>query len=147
VASIADTAKAGFTDTATLQTKVTAWYELKAAIATLTEQEKALRTDIAQYGFPDVPEKGSVRADLGYGKELKLTTKLNYTVDKNKLAMVGDNALPPDIRDAVFRMKPEVVEAALLAVTDPDVMHVLSDIITSKPGLPALEVVDAKKRG
>jgi hypothetical protein len=131
-----------------LESMVSDWYALKAQIADLTAKESDLRKAIFARAFTDAPEKGSVRAGLGYGKDLKATTKLNYSIDKEALAQVRKaDAIPPDVLDLVVRYKPEVVEAEFLRIANPEHKRALASFITSKPGLPSLEIVDAKKRG
>jgi hypothetical protein len=137
----------------TLQSKLTRWYGLKDQIAALTAQETTLRREIREQAFPNAPEKGSQRLGIGHGKDLKVTTKLNYSLDRAKLAEVGDNVLPQAVRDLVFKTKLEVVEAEVVRALGPrsdlapEVRAALADVVTSKPALPQLEIVDAKKGG
>lgn len=123
------------------------WYVLKAQIAELTTKEVALRREIFDQAFPNAPEKGTVRYDVGYGKELKGVAKLNYTVDRQGLADAIKGGLDSDVLDKVIKYKPEVSETGLFTIDDPKVKAVLASFITSKPGLPSLEIVDASKRG
>jgi hypothetical protein len=134
----------------TLQQRLTRWYKLKEQLADLGEQERTLRASIFSEAFPKAPEKGTSRYGIGHGKDLKATTKVNYTVDREALGRLG-NAIPSEVRDRVFRHKPEVVEAQLAAVladktTPEDVRRALAECVTSKPGTPTLEIVDAKAR-
>lgn len=123
------------------------WYVLKNQIAELSAKEVALRREIFDQAFPNAPEKGTVRFDVGYGKELKGVAKLNYTVDRAGLAEAIKGGLDSDVLDKVIKYKPEVSETGLFTIDDPKVKAVLASFITSKPGLPSIEIVDASKRG
>jgi rubrerythrin len=128
--------------------KVTRWYNLKAQVAKLQEEEKALRQELA--ATFTAKDKGSERRSIGWGKDLKATFKTNYTVAKEAYALSeGSNVIPSEVRQAVFMEKTviEVSEVELAKVKDPAILAALSEIITSRAGLPTLEVVDEKKRG
>lgn len=134
----------------TLQSKLTRWFQIKEKLADLNAQESALRQELFRQAFPNAKEKGTERVSIGHGKDLKVTTKLNYSASREKLASYGDNVLPPSLRNTVFRYKPEVVEAELAkALADktlpPETKAALADIVTSKPAMPALEIADSKK--
>ena len=129
-----------------LQDKLARWHTVKATLAPLVEEETNLRKEIFELAYPNKPEKGSHRHAIGYGKDLKATAKLNYSIDKAKLAeAIEAGKLPADVVSSVFKQTPSVSETAFLAVKDKKILAVLSDIITSKPGLPSLEIVDVKK--
>lgn len=121
-----------------------AWHNAKAEAARATAQERALRELLTKRLFPKPPEKGTVRESIGFGKEMKLVTKLNYTVDREALAAAKAH-LPQDVLDSVIKYKPEVNEAGL-ATLDPRYGNLVTSFITSKPGAPSIEIVDAKKR-
>ena len=129
----------------TLDQKLARWYTLKADVARLTADESALRMEIFGEAFKNPPEKGTVRHSIGYGKDLKATCKLNYSIDKQALE-VAKVELPADVLAQVLKYKPEVNEAGLNAITDPKHKALVASFVTSKPGLPSLEIVDVKKR-
>ena len=130
----------------TVLEKVTRWHNLKAQVAKLVADEAALRLELFNELHPNAPEKGSSRATLGFGKDLKATTKLNYSVSRDGLD-AAKSSLPIEVLATVIKYRPEVNEAGLASVTDPQHKAVLATFITSKPGLPTLEIVDVKKRG
>jgi hypothetical protein len=132
----------------TLQEKVSDWYALKSEVARLTAAESALRKEIFAEAFPDAKEKGSARHGLGFGKDLKGEAKLNYTLDREGLATLAASAKPEvaALLGRVVRYKPEVVEAEVVKVKDPEEKKLLASFITSKPSMPSLEIVDEKKR-
>lgn len=131
---------------ATIEQLISRWYQAKATLVAAQQEERAARDALYAAAFPNKPDKGTHRKDIGYGKELKLTAKLNHTVDRAALEVAKPH-VDPELMAALIRYRPEVSETALVAITDPKVMALVSTFITTKPGSPSLEIVDAKKRG
>ncbi len=131
----------------TLTDKLSDWFALKGQVKALQDRESELRREIFDLAFPNAPEKGTVRVDIGFGKQLKAVAKLNYTVDREAMAAALQSGLDPDVHERVIRYKPEVSESELFKVADPKTKQLLSSFITSKPGMPSMEIVDAKKGG
>jgi hypothetical protein len=129
-----------------LNAKLTRWHTVKAQLAALTEEETNLRKDIFASAFPNQPDSGTHRLSLGFGKDLKVSPKLNYSIDRAAMQAVLDGGkLDPEVFNSVIRYSPSVSGTGLAAVTDKKVKGVLASFITSRPGMPTLEIVDSKK--
>lgn len=134
-----------------LSEKLSRWCVLKAEIAAFqlkVDEEARLRREIFAAAFPANPEKGTHRLGIGYGKELKVVAKTGYTVDREAMQAAllhNNNVVNNQVLEQVIKFKPEVIESGLAAITDPVVKEALATFITSKPGMPGLEIVDAKR--
>lgn len=114
------------------------WHNLTVAISNLQAQEKALRESLFAGTFT-APTEGVNSFPLPDGRVLKGTYKLNRTVDQT-----GAAALPKKLRDAAFKSKLELVLKNYRDLPEED-RKVVDGVITTKPGLPALELVPAKE--
>lgn len=120
------------------------WEDLKKEKASITFQESVLRKRIIKYFFP-APKEGTNKTDLGTGRGLKLTHKLDRSID---IAMLTN--LAPQFRELGGNID-EVVEAKPVLRTAnyrklPDNLKVIFEqCIETKPASPQLEFYDVKK--
>ena len=117
------------------------WNQLKDSIAHLTAREKALREMLFAGSFPN-PEEGVNTVVLPDGRKLKGTHKLNRKVLEDKLQKVHDE-LGADTFQDVFKVKYDLVLAAYRKL-EPKMQKVVDKALEVKPGLPSLELVEAK---
>lgn len=126
---------------AKLNTLLTEWTAAESAASLATAKEKELRQQIFDLCFP-APVKGSGNQyHLPFDRTLVGDFRTNLSADKEMaLAILADkksNIRP--IVEKVIKWKPEVSKAEFSALSDEE-RNLLGDLITEKPGLPALEI-------
>jgi len=115
------------------------WQELKAAITKLQGEERALREGLFEGAF-QAPVEGTNTMELPDGRKLKGVYNIRRTIRE---AEFDDLKIPPALRKALFRTKHELKTTAYREL-ELDVRHVVDTILTIKPGLPTLSIIEAK---
>lgn len=115
------------------------WHQLVATIKTLQDEERALREGIFKGTFAD-PKEGVNTVALPDGRTLKGTYKLNRTVDQ-----AGVLLLPKKVREAAFKAKFDLSLSAYRTL-DEETQKVVDGVLTVSPGMPQLELVEAKPK-
>ncbi len=115
------------------------WQELTGTIKQLQGDERALREGLFEGAFPN-PTEGTNTMELPDGRKLKGVYKINRIVDEEGLKNLK---LTPTQLRAHFRTKHSLLIAAYKALDD-HARQILDSVIVSKPGLPTLDIVEAK---
>lgn len=117
------------------------WLELKETVRKLQDEERALREGLFQGTFPS-PDEGVNKAELPDGRILKGTYKIHRSLtdieDFRKLRLNGD------LENQLIRVKHDLVIAAYRRL-DSDTRKKVDSVLVIKPGLPTLELVEAKE--
>lgn len=111
---------------------------LKGSIATMQEEEKALRQALFAGTFPN-PKEGVNNYELPDGTIVKGTYKLNRTIDKDRLAKTKLE-LPPGVLKAIFKIETKLVDGQYKKLPD-EQRAIVDQVLVVKPGLPALEII------
>lgn len=115
--------------------KLERWQVLKASIAKLTSEERALRQELFDGTFPN-PEEGTNTVELPDGRKIKGVYKITRSVREKDLTRV-----PKELRDEVFAVKHSLKTRQYRELTDAQRAKV-DEALTIKPGLPSLEIVE-----
>ena len=116
------------------------WETLKGQIKHLQERERELREGLFAGTFP-TPEEGTNEYPLPDGRIVKGTYKLNRTLDDELLAdLVKKRKVTAKVAEKIKRITVALDLAAYRELTDKQRLAV-DEAITTKPGLPTLEVV------
>lgn len=140
---------------------ISTWHNLTNKIAELGAQEKDLRAKLAKYY--DNPTEGVNKIVLEFGKELQLTHKINRSVEESELDALrlamqaeadkqrAENNLGNghadyvlSLIDRVFRYKPSLSVKEWKDLSTDD-RKLFGEIVTEKPGTPALAIATPKK--
>ena len=128
------------------------WSETAAQLRILRDKESELRKQLivafSQKANEEELPKGTERVALGFGKELKIGHKVNDTVnpvlaDEVVNELKKKKLLSAEMAEKVWRRKPEP-NASFIKNLPENVQKIISKAITSKPGTPSVEIVDAK---
>ena len=125
-------------------TELTEWFNLTEELPAKVAREKELRAKI----FADVftaPVIGTNRHNLGHGKDLKAVYKMSFGIDRPALAEVGPT-IPAELLHSVVKYDPKVSEGSWNKLTDAE-RNKFGNIVTIKPALPVMEIVNVKTRG
>lgn len=114
------------------------WQEVKLAIKHLQEEERALRDGLFSGTFKD-PTEGVNKHKLADGRELKGTYKINRTPIQELV-----HELPARLKNKVFKRTYALIVGEFKKLNDED-RHEVSAALVEKPGLPTLEIKEAKK--
>jgi hypothetical protein len=130
------------------QVKLKRWSELQQMILDfkpVIDEEMALRKELAQALTEG--RKGTFYENLAGGYRLKGVGKVDYKLDKTKIAAVNEALLERNVDISMFVVsEPKLVTKAVTEVEklNPEVFAILADMLVSKPGTPTLEIVPPK---
>lgn len=121
------------------------WYTVNEQLTKLKKEELSLRRELFAAAFSD-PKEGSKenKLPLADGFILQGDYKINRTVDP---AVVSTLAKMPNVAPLVERLinyKPTLILSEWRKLSDEDRILV-ADMVTEKPGTPALKVVEPKR--
>lgn len=126
---------------------LTRWQTIRQqldAVKPLELEEKEIRQKLFNLAFPN-PTEGTNRIDLTDGYALKGTFKVTRKIDEAALPAVIQQLqqmnVPPDM---FFNYTPEL-KVTQYKQAAPQVKLAIDAILTSKPGLPSLEIELPKK--
>lgn len=111
------------------------WANVKEELARLQKKERDLRLQIAPEVLKDKLE-GS-KTDTIDGWKLSATAVINYSVDEDELELRKNELTQRDWE--ALRYKPSVVAARFRRLDNDSILH---RIVTAKPGMPQLKVVE-----
>lgn len=131
------------------------WFKQATIAAAAVALENELRLQVVALAFPGATE-GTTTMELGHGKQLKLDTRINRSVDRTQYeglksfidSFVDDGSDPEKtakvrrlqgIIDSCVSLKPEVVVSGYKELSDDDKLLV-ADVFTEKPGTPGLTI-------
>lgn len=114
------------------------WQEVQAAVKRLQDEERTLREGLFNGTFKN-PTEGVNKQELPDGRILKGTYKLYRNVDQK--AVVN---LPEDLRERVIKIKYDLQLSTYRKLSSEERKQV-DGIITVKPGMPGLEIVEPKE--
>jgi len=128
------------------------WQAAKKAAKQWKEYEQQLRTYIVEHGgiFDKTKESGTENVELGNGYKLKAKKSISYKVENKKgeaiqmvqrLAALGE-ASAHKAKD-LFRFDAELRISEYKKLDDAE-KALVDEIITTKPGMPSLELVEPK---
>lgn len=127
------------------QAKLNEWWEITQRLEVDKLRETELRKDLFGMAFPD-PTEGSVKnkVNLSDGYILQGDYKINRTLDQAVISTLskGDNTRP--LVDTVIKYNPALILPAWKKLSDVD-RALLADMVTEKPGTPALSIVKPKR--
>ncbi len=122
-----------------IDARIMAWTKAKAELAKAKDREMDLRKSISKELFP-APTEGVNTHELGKGYKIKMTHKLNRTIDEASLSSVLERL--PNAEECV-KYKPELAIKKFKALSDEDRL-IFEECLVTKPGAPALELVIPK---
>lgn len=132
-------------------TAIMKWQQANHARVNAIAAEETARKELCDAFFPNghVP-KGTNTIPLGNDYELKIVGKLNFSVDNSKVpevkaSMKAKGDIAGYIADNLFKAKYD------LSITEynklpPDLLSLVLPAVTSKPGMPTVEVVAPKPK-
>ncbi|MGE4486336.1 MAG: hypothetical protein AB7C95_00750 [Synergistaceae bacterium] len=123
-----------------IDARIMAWTKAKADLAKAKDREMNLRKSITTELFPS-PVEGVNTHELGKGYKIKMTHKLNRTIDEAALASVLERL--PQAEECV-KMKPSLAIKKFKALKDEDRL-IFEECLVTKPGSPTLELVIPKE--
>ncbi len=136
---------------------IVAWKEAKEKLDYFKASEMALRTAIASdVGmFDPSKDKGTQIYQLGSGYQLKCVRKINISAANTngetfavlaQLEKMGD--IVKFLAKDLFKFTPElrVTKMAELAVASPEAVKLVETVLTMKPGMPELSLVEPKTK-
>lgn len=127
-----------------LHQKIGIWKSLKDQLATIKDQEIALRSEIFKEVFVH-PTEGTNTADLPEGWKLKGTYKLNRKLDESALPAILEQLRKKKVNtDQIILYKP-TLDTRAYRLMEPDMRHLLEKAMVIEPGAPTLELVEPKK--
>jgi hypothetical protein len=120
------------------------WVELKANLAVLQANEKALREQLFAGTFPS-PVEGTNNYVLPDGRTVKGTYKINRTLDVDILkSRVDAGLVPAEAAASIVKWKAEL-KIADYKKLPAEIRSAIDVAVEAKPGLPTLEIVAAKE--
>lgn len=134
-----------------LEARVTLWHQSARKLAAALEEERANRAYIVEHWFPEF-EEGTHTGSLSNGYNLKCEMRIGRTVDQeqyqealrhSKSNWTGAPRLA-ELLERVFRQKIELNVTEWKSLDEGE-RRTLADIVTEKPGLPALRYEERKK--
>ena len=114
------------------------WQELKAAISKLQGEERALREGLFEGAFK-TPVEGTNTMELPDGRRLKGVYNIRRTVRE---AEFDDLKITPALRKVIFKTK-HTLQISAYRGLDSETRNTVDTILTIKPGLPTLSIVEA----
>lgn len=127
------------------QTKLNDWWELTQRLEADKLRETELRKELFGAAFPH-PSEGSAKNKfaLADGYILQGDYKINRTLDQAVISTLskGDNTRP--LVESVIKYNPALVLPKWKALSAEDRI-LLADMVTEKPGTPALSIVKPKR--
>ena len=122
--------------------RIQKYRELRAQIADLEAQEKALRKELVKHLFEqtDKPQH-LVVATNGGAPVFKIVAqhRFNTTINQEKVLL-----LAPSLREETFVVKYVLNSKAFSALDDDDLRGRVEMCLTTTQGLPSVEITDAK---
>lgn len=118
------------------------WFAAAKESKEAAAKESAARLLLVNTAFPKLKEGAGNVLPIGFGKNLKVTGKINRKLDEALLALAKN--IPAEIIEAVIKMKPSLIVGAFKSLSDDD-KKLFGDIVTETPGAPSVEIVDQKK--
>lgn len=115
------------------------WQDLKATISKLQGEERALREGLFDGAFPE-PKEGTNTMEMPDGRKLKGVFKINRSVNEEAL---GALKLTPTQMNANFRTTHSLKITAYKEL-DVKTRKIIDSVLVSRPGLPTLDVKEAK---
>lgn len=114
------------------------WKVCKDMELSATERRRKIEDELAIYYKVSQQDEGTLNfVEDGY--KIKLTTKINKSVDSDKLQEIAaEHGLTAKLSN-LFRWKAEINTALWRAETD-EVRDILSDAITAKPARPTFSI-------
>lgn len=120
---------------------ITRWYNAKQALAVAAKEENEARLALVAIAFP-TPLEGVNNQPLSNGYVLAGTFRNNYTLD-NKLVEQTLKQLPKAIAQRLVSWDAKLKVGAYKAL-EPAHKAIVNEVLTIKPGLPALELIPPK---
>lgn len=114
-----------------------AWRYASHQLTNWKTQESELRQQLAEQLFPNAKE-GTNTLEIGNGWKLKLVAKTNYKVTGDERAVQNVH-----LQTNAIKMKPELSLAAYKLLSDAH-KAIVDEVLTTSPGMPALELVEPK---
>ena len=131
------------------QNKILAdWKLAKETLETAKEDEMELRKEVTKIFFPK-PDKGTQRVELGFGYNLKLVHKINYTLGNNDLVnkALDDIASAGNegtfIAERLVSWKP-TISVKEYEILDPKYKSIIDNVLTTKDAAPTIEIEEPK---
>lgn len=125
-----------------LHAALTTWYEADRVLRQAIANESAARTALAALAFPTGKE-GTENLPVGNGYILKGTFRINYSLDSNRVEEVF-KPLPRQIAQSLVKWDAKLRAGAYKAL-EPAHKAIVNQVLTIKPGMPALELVQPKE--
>lgn len=134
---------------AALMNLIADWREAKTQLDVFKKKEAELRQLIADSPdlFDQTKETGTQRYKLAQGWQIKLERKLNYSVSNDngelfsaleEIAAMGEVAAYQAKR--LFSFKPDL-KLSVYKELGPEAREIVDPFITSKPGMPTVELI------
>jgi hypothetical protein len=130
------------TGNAALVAAVQRWKNADAAARAWKQEELDARLALVSLAFPQA-NAGTNSAALGDGTVLKAIMRQNFTVESGPKLDLVLKALPAAIRANLVKFKPDLSVSAYNAL-EPGHKRIFNEVLTIKPGAPALEIVVPK---
>lgn len=131
----------------TIQTLIGAWRTAKLELSAAQTKESNLRAELRMAGFGQTCTEGvNPLLPVGHDCHLKLTGKINRSVDAAALTAYREQLNPQEHADAIelytnmFEWKPSLVAGVWKAQTV-TTKNIFADIVTEKEGSPTLELL------
>ena len=134
-------------DIETRNTALQAWQIAKTEADIVIEHERKLRKIAFDLAFPE-PKEGTNTIGLGAGWKAKGVYKINYTLDQKRAFEIRQKIAlncGESVSDALLKIKYSLSEAAYKKFIDEKARALIDEILTTKEGLPTLEIVSPKE--
>ena len=120
-----------------------AWVDAKSAEAEATARRRKIEDELLS--LIGVPENFVGSQTVGDELEIKITGRINHTIDADRLQEIAIENGTSDHLSQLFRWKPEI-NARAFAACDESILRPLRDAITSKPGRPSFQIKHKEKK-
>lgn len=127
------------------------WEAAAKALANAKEREMELRLQVEQTWFQGHKDEGTENIALQNGFKLKAVFKLNRSMaPKEQVEQILDQIEALDaegafLADRIVRWKPELDKKEYDNL-DPKYKVLIDKVITTKPGAPAIEIIEPKAK-
>lgn len=109
----------------------------------LQATEQMLRRGVVSMFFP-APKEGTNDVELSAGYVLKASVQYTRKVDKAGLLSIQEDLRNLGVPDTVIRWEPELDTKQYRTLTG-NALALLNTVVTTKPGLPQVEIVLPKR--
>jgi len=114
-----------------------AWVDAKSAEAEATAKRRKIEDELLS--LIGLPETFVGTQTIGDVFEIKVTGRMNHTIDADKLQEIAMENGTSDHLSQLFRWKPEI-NARAFSACDESILRPLREAITSKPGRPSFQI-------